>query len=591
LRETSQRKLLAALTVTILALVLRTALAGPFTSNGTQPPLVYPLEPQSVCSGCHGGLDSGFNVRPWTTWSGSMMAHATRDPLFWAALDVANNDLPGAGDFCLRCHTPRGFLAGRTQPPLGTTDGCGLIGNIDEDDNDFAGVECSLCHRMTVNPSPPPGQQPVYYDNAQFWVDDEPCTPDFVPCNAGPYGYGPGWSEPPHAWVYSQYHVDADNCGNCHNVTNPVKTLVDENGVNTGIPMPVERTFKEWEQSDYSQAGPTFATCQGCHMPDALHDPAYASVYPFNNRTGDLPVHRFVGGNAWVPQVLAGEYPALGLASSFAATAAWATELLQAAATVEVTPTAVAAAGGDLDVVVRVTNLSGHKLPTGYPEGRRMWLDIVLRDSGGTVLWQSGAWDPATGVLAPDPQLHVYEVKPGIWNLNGTSACDTTGGSGNPLFHFVLNDCVALDNRIPPLGFTGGSDLETRPVAYSYPETSPGSGVLVNHDVVPYAIPIPSGLTGEVSVTATLRYQTASKEYVDFLLDESTTNQFPDDCIPRSQTGMPDMNRAEILHDVWTRYGRSAPVAMATATAPVELALFADDFESGGTGAWSGTVP
>ena len=42
-----------------------------------------------------------------------MMAQAGRDPLFWAALDVANNDVPGIGDFCLRCHSPAGWLDGR----------------------------------------------------------------------------------------------------------------------------------------------------------------------------------------------------------------------------------------------------------------------------------------------------------------------------------------------------------------------------------------------------------------------------------------------------------------------------------------------
>ena len=50
-------------------------------------------------------------------------------------------------------------------------------------------------------------------------------------------------------------------------------------------------------------------------------------------------------------------------------------------------------------------------------------------------------------------------------------------------FPSVLNNCVAKDNRIPPRGFRpatsgdpNGEDL--RPVGYSYPETSPGSGVL-----------------------------------------------------------------------------------------------------------------
>ena len=28
-------------------------------------------------------------------------------------------------------------------------------------------------------------------------------------------------------------------------------------------------------------------------------------------------------------------------------------------------------------VDVKVTNLTGHKLPTGYPEGRRMWIHLM----------------------------------------------------------------------------------------------------------------------------------------------------------------------------------------------------------------------
>ncbi len=156
------------------------------------------------------------------------------------------------------------------------------------------------------------------------------------------------------------------------------------------------------------------------------------------------------------------------------------------------------------------------------------------------------------GIRPPAPwpwtrRLKVYEVKPGIWDHNGAGECDTSGGGGNPLFHFVLNDCIALDNRIPPKGFTGGTDIETRPVNYSYPETAPGSGILVNYDDTSYTVPIPPSAAGDLTVEATLRYQTASDDYVEFLLDQALANNFPDDCIPRS-TGLPDMSRGEILH-------------------------------------------
>ena len=342
-----------------------------------------------------------------------------------------------------------------------------------------------------------------------------------------------------------------------------------DNGVDTGIPFPIERTFKEWEQSDYAPGGPEFKTCQNCHMPDSTADPVYASSFAFYNRTGDLPVHRFAGGNAWVPDVLRNEYPNLGLDTAFIATRNWALDMLQNQSAIVETfvPTDVAA-GETLDAQVKITNLTGHKLPTGYPEGRRMWLAVEARDGANDLIWESGAYDPASAVLTEDPQIKIYRAEPGIWNYNGTNECDIVDGVGDPMFHFVLNNCWQLDNRIPPKGFTGAGNPETRPVNYTYPETSPGSGVSEHWDVTNYAIPIAPGTPGPITVTATLRYQTVSKEYVEFLLRESDANGFPDDCIERSG-GFPTRTRAEILHDMWNAYGRAAPVDMASAIGQV----------------------
>ena len=43
--------------------------------------------------------------------------------------------------------------------------------------------------------------------------------------------------------------------------------------------------------------------------------------------------------------------------------------------------------------LVRVTNQTGHKLPTGYPEGRRIWIQIRAYGPEGELLYQSGAYD------------------------------------------------------------------------------------------------------------------------------------------------------------------------------------------------------
>ncbi len=149
------------------------------------------------------------------------------------------------------------------------------------------------------------------------------------------------------------------------------------------MPFPIERTFKEWQQSAMGDEGsPEFENCSSCHMPDATQDPACASSQCRNNRTGDMPIHQLAGGNAWVPPVLKGEYGAsLDRDASFDATTAWALHLLQdQSALVDVTLPSNVDAGSELDVDVRVTNLTGHKLPTGYGEGRRMWLHLMARD-------------------------------------------------------------------------------------------------------------------------------------------------------------------------------------------------------------------
>jgi hypothetical protein len=220
-----------------------------------------------------------------------------------------------------------------------------------------------------------------------------------------------------------------------------------------------------------------------------------------------------------------------------------------------------------------------------------MWIQLEVRDGAGGLVLLSGAYDPLTGELADDPQLKVYHREAGIWDLLGTGECDTEDALGEPIFYFVRNNCVVVDNRIPPAGFTAGADPEVRPVGYTYPETAPGSGVLVHWDITPYAATLALGTPSPLSVTARLYYQTTSDEYVGFLRDQAVANGFPDDCLPRASFPTPAMSRGEVLHDLWTSYDRAPPVLMASATATVPVtAIFADGFESGDVAAWSAAV-
>ncbi|MEO7433612.1 MAG: hypothetical protein ABIR62_16695 [Dokdonella sp.] len=623
--------------VVALGLVLgQRALALDFTPHGTQPGLQWPLESASTCADCHRSsnpANAGF--MPHSSWGGSMMANATRDPLFWAALDIANKDAesigkPGVGDYCLRCHTPAAWLkgdvvkdgAGGMSGP-GGEQGCQLIGNYARRDlgsNDYSGVDCHFCHRLTPTG---PNDEPGLIGNANTWLDDSTvCTnPDGSsyggPCRRGPYPYTSATDplQPPHGWTYSKHHTQSAICGSCHDITTPdtdegpLKTLIRADGSDSGRPFPIERTFTEWNRSLFADAVfrdgfgdapagiPALAgsqQCQDCHMRTSVDPLAKAcDLNPSGSRTNNLPVHEFVGANTWIPAVIKGEYgEALQRPEDFDQTIEWARASLQSSATVSASVTAytapAGATAGALSLTVKVTNLSGHKLPTGYSEGRRMWINVEVRDATNQVVAQSGAYDGASALLAEDAQARVYEILQGIWDT-ATSSCKTVEG-GRKQFHFVLNNCVAKDNRIPPLGMKpktvdDPTGEEVAPVGQIYPETSPGSGVLVNMDTAPYAFVLPASSTGPFTATATLRYQTSSREYIEFLRDEAVANATPGENTLCSggpnrpfTVGPQERSRGEFAYQLWNNapddatqpgYGKSPPeaVAMTTVTA------------------------
>ncbi len=516
-----------------------------FHQPGTQPFGVGTMEPHTNCTNCHGGYNTA--VEPGHNWAGSMMAQAGRDPLFFACLAVAEQDAPSSGDLCLRCHSAFGWLDGRSNP----TDGTLLTGT------DFDGVSCDLCHRL-VNPIYTPGQSPpedadilaalggevpASHANGQFVVD-----PDLR--RRGPFSD----LNPPHPFLFSPFHRSSEICGTCHDVSNPVFVRVEgvdyapgpldeEPGpVLSHVHMPLERTYSEWLNSAFPAGvyAPEFAgnkpdgivaTCQDCHMPDVLGKGATGVDTPTRP---DLPLHDMTGGSSWMPAIVAALYPGEVDPVALADGAARAVSMLERAATVDL---AVEEEGGGYEAVVTVTNRSGHKLPTGYPEGRRMWIHLVARDENGQVVYESGAYDAATGVLTHDADARIYEAELGI--SPGLAAA--LGIDGGKSFHFALNDSVYKDNRIPPMGFTNAAfaAFGGPPVDPSHPGDRYEDGQY--WDTAVYTLPASAR-----SVRAVLRYQSTSKEYVEFLRDENTTND----------TG-------DLIHQVWSDHGRAAPVTMA----------------------------
>jgi hypothetical protein len=515
---------------------------------GSQPLTVEPFEqPETACIGCHGEYDAA--VEPHFNWHGSMMAHAMRDPLFTACVAIAEQDAPSVGDLCLRCHTPGGWLEGHSFD----TDG-GMVTAKDRES-----VQCSFCHRL-VDPIYQPGVSPPADQQILADLDHAPLGPangGFV-TDPGSMRRGPfGDAVALHPWMESPFHREADLCGTCHDVSNPVflagATPGDyvPNAFNAAHPdgnlrnmFPIERTFSEWQNTDYAAVGvyaPQFAgnkpdgivsTCQDCHMKDVLGEGCSEPGVPTR---ANLPLHDMTGGNHFIPDVLPSLFPAEVNSIRLDAGKARAIAMLQKAASMTLIPGNVSY---NPAVTVKITNETAHKLPSGYPEGRRIWLNVKAYDAADVLVYESGAYNAATGVLTHDDDLKIYEIKPGI----STGLSPVVGVPAGPSFHFVLNDSIYFDNRIPPRGFTNAAytTIQSPPVAYTYPDHQ-------YWDEKTYTLP-----TNATFVEVTLYYQATSKEYVEFLRDKNVTN-----------------TAGHVLYDAWVAQGKAAPVAMVHDTVSV----------------------
>jgi hypothetical protein len=624
--------------VTLLSASLATTVPNEVRMPGTQELQVSTFDPSSNCEMCHGQYDP--EVSPYETWSGSMMAHATRDPMFWAALPIAEQDFGGSGDLCIRCHSPSGWYDGRSQP----TDGSALTGD------DFDGVSCEFCHKLTN----PDDSEYLGEHYPPFKANDGGSPPEAYRGSGQAVLYGGferlgPYSDPAafHAWAQSQFHRKSELCGTCHDVSNPVTgDLAPGNGAFTplaagmfdgtlGGPLLdkaamknaphkwgiVERTYSEHVASafetmsmadfdalpidlrkgsiarayrlakqstpsgNYEDGTQRNFTCQTCHMSPVE---GYGCSMFSTPLRSDIPKHDLTGGNYWAPDAIL-YLESQGRLYGGNGLTVYQISSMQAGKQRAVSNLKNSAAMSVSGNTLRVTNLTGHKLISGYAEGRRMWLNVKWFDAAGNVVREDGEYGPLAVTVngtpytvetildINDPNTKVYEANMGVsqaWaaklltmgyspNLPlkynrvtgapaGTlqSAASGAPGSAVPSFHFVLNDATLVDNRIPPYKMSRDEAFERN--AQPIPDTqfgNPSAGGFYNHwDDVTLNPP-----AGAVRADIKLMYQPTSWEYVQFLV-------LANDGSVAAHAG-----RGNDLFEAWLNTGMAAPVVMTEA--------------------------
>jgi hypothetical protein len=403
-------------------------------------------------------------------------------------------------------------VQGHTTPP----DGSAL------DTVDMEGITCDACHRSVV-PAGEPGAP--YLNNAQLYWE------------SGVVKYGPydNVSSPGHDGAPSAFTGSSELCGQCHQVQNPIGPWRGPDGGILAANFPLDTTYEEWKQSSYARlprdAG--FLSCVDCHMPRFDPDGGSFTVGKTGPPRRAPRRHVLVGGNLWGLKAVQAANPELSQwAEQFAQTEAEAKKSLAAAAALELAAPTDPVAGDTVRVRVTVRNLTGHKLPSGYGDGRRVV--VQLRVDGKVV---SGGFDG--GTLLDETNARVYEI---LHGRSGVGAED----------HLALHDTVLKDSRLPPLGLI--PTLATRPLGVDWYDLPDGG--LSHQDDFWVDLPLPAGAGDgqQVKLEATLLFQSTTPHYVKFLADENRTN-----------------DAGKTLLEVWKATGEAAPEVMVRSTATVTL--------------------
>ncbi|UTF59074.1 cytochrome c family protein [Gilvimarinus sp. DA14] len=385
------------------------------TSSGELIP-AHQFDDAQVCGACHTEI--------FREWRSSMMSHAWDDPIYRALLARASKATNGKLDnFCTGCHTPTGLVSGSVSTLDNQTPP-----DIKNPETDMPGVDCESCHNISALSG---------LDNGAYIMNS----------SAGAkIKFGPrrDAESPYHQTAYSSVHTDSAMCASCHNVTHP------GNGV------PVERTYDEWYESPYREAG---IGCQDCHMP-----PVKGKSAIMGPERSDRATHYFAGGNTTILEHFGRTKNADNVR-----------KLLRSSGQIELLEQTNLEPGKLAAISLKVSNTgAGHKLPTGFPEGREVWIDLAVTDANNREIYrlgkvEQGKTEPGTKnfmVKLGDKEGKKVEVE--VWRITH----------------------VISDNRILPKG----------------------------HEVVDYRFSVPEDAIPPFRITAKLHYWPFSQAFADELL-------------------------------------------------------------------------
>jgi hypothetical protein len=319
-------------------------------------------------------------------WSVSAHRYAAMDTAFLAIQEVmGKQNGPESTRYCGGCHDPISLFSGTKNI---------FTENLTALDGYQEGVSCLACHAIRETDLKGNANyvitQPERYIFELREGEAARFLRDFL------------------IRAYPEHHVESlskrlfktpDYCAACH------KQFIDQEVNNVGW-VQLQNQYDNWRKSRWNHPGDPTKTieCRECHMPlTASTDPASGDSLDYNRAANDKKhrSHRFIAANQFMPALLKlpgaeeqitltekwlrGEYRIPEIEHK------WATGPI---VSLELVAPERAAPGEPIQVkAVATSNKVGHDFPTGPLDIIQSWIELVVADEQGNVVYESGTID------------------------------------------------------------------------------------------------------------------------------------------------------------------------------------------------------
>lgn len=442
-------------------------------------------------SGCHEEI-----VREWEP---SAHRYAAMDVAFQKIqMNMAKQNGPESTRYCGGCHDPISLFSGAKNLFVETEKLTSLEGYQE-------GVSCLVCHSV---------RKVDVKGNANY-VIAHPARYLFEMEDQHTGGRTTRFLRDFLIRSYPRQHVadlskrlfkTPEYCAACH------KQFIDQEINNVGW-VQLQNQYDNWRQSRWNHPGDARRTieCRECHMPlVASSDPAAGDAQDYNRspKDGKHRSHRFVAANQMIPplltlpgwekhvelteQWLKGGYEVPEIAHKWRSGPVVSLEMI---APEKARP------GEKVDLKLIVSsNKVGHDFPTGPLDIIQTWLEVVVRDGAGKIVFSKGTVDDQGFI---EPGTFMFKAEP-------------VDQQGNLIDRHNLWEMVGVRYRRSL--FPGFSD--TAEFNFLCPQLAP-----VRTKVFPQQVSYPIGVprsASSLTVQARLRYRKVDQYLVNFLFGKES---------------------------------------------------------------------